>query len=598
LPVAAVVAVAPSGLAPFGPIKWALVPTLVLLGILALSRDGRLSFRGGRALAGFVGWTALTALFGLDRVYAWTGTPERHFGVIAWVLVALCWWAGRSLDGPARRLVLSSGAATAGVLGLWAGAESLGWQPLRLAGIGDRPVGPLGSSAFLGAAAVLLTPVAVGWAMQTAGRARVLASVAAALGLVALAASGARAAIFGAVVAAVVAVVVQRDRRVLIVVGACALIGGAVAVASGAGGRVSSVATDRDGGARGRLDEWRVAVRVVGSHPILGTGPEGYRIAFGKGVDDRYERDHGRNPVPDRAHNALLDVAATTGLPGLALYLAAVAIALGAALRALRNGPPLLAGAGLGVIAYFVQSLFLFPLAELEPVVWLLAGLCAAERVAPPRRERRIVSAAAGVLAVAAAVAGVLDVASDRRAKQDLALIAQDRIAPANASAWRPDQVRYRLVDARVHQSDGSTRGLGRALRDVDAALRVSPRDPVAQREKGRILLEQARRGGRVGVARGYLARLLRDDPRNAETLLRLGIAHDLAGDDAGAIAAWRRAEYLAPDSASASSNLAVAYAKAGRTAAARAAATRALRRDPHNQPARAVLAELEKSGT
>lgn len=598
LPLASVFAVDPAGLAPFGPIKWLLVPVLVFAGVAWSLYEGRLAVTGV-ALPVFVGWTAVCASFGLDPLYAWTGTPERHFGVLAWLLVLLGWWAGRSLDGPARRLVIASSAIAGGLMGAWALAESLGWRPLQLVGVGDRPIGPLGSSAFLGAAGALLTPVAIGWAVQARDRARIVAGTCAALGLVALAASGARAAWFGAFVAAVIAIVVVRQRRIALAGLACAVLVVIVGLATGAAGRVGAVASDRDGGAHGRLDEWRIAVKVVAAHPILGAGPEGYRIAFGASVDDRYERAHGRNPVPDRAHSALLDVAATTGLPGLAMYLAAVAVALAGAIRSLRE-TPLMAGVAVGVIAYFAQSLFLFPIAELEPIVWLLAGILSVrvwDGTARPQPHRNV-AVVTGALAVVALAAGVLDVVSDRRAKHDLALIGNDTIAPANAASFRPDQVRYRLVDLRVHESNGSTLGLQRALVDVNHALRTSPRDPVAQREKGRILLELARRGGSVGRARGYLADLLKEDPRNAETLLRLGIAHDLAGDQAGAIAAWRRAEYLAPKSASASSNLAVAYAKAGRTIAARKAAERALRRDPHNEPAQKVLEQLEKSGT
>jgi O-antigen ligase/Flp pilus assembly protein TadD len=598
LPIAALCAVDPSGLAPFGPAKWALVPTLVLLGFAALAHEGRLRLDGARALAAFVAWTAVCAAFGLDGLYAWTGTPERHFGVITWALVLLCWWAGRSLDAHARRIVLIACTIAIGAAGGWAGAEVLGWEPLRLVGVGDRPVGPLGSSAFLAAAAVLLTPIALGQTMQSRGWARVAAAATAGLGLTALAASGARAAILASVVVAVIVVVMHRDRRVLAVVGACALVGVGVVVASGAAHRVSSLASDRDGGARGRLDEWRVAARVVADRPVIGTGPEGYRIAFGRAVDDRYEQSHGRAPVPDRAHSALLDVAATTGLPGLGLYLVAVAMALVAAWKTVRRGPPLLAGAAVGVVAYFAQSVFLFPIAELEPLAWLLAGICAAERVPATKRERRVVATTGVGLAVVVAVAGLGDVMADRRAKHELARVAQDEPAMANVATLRPDQVRYRLVDARIHEKTATRRGLRRAIADLDHALAVSPRDPVVRTEKGRLLLELAQLGGEKANARAHLEQLSRDDPRNAETLLRLGVARDLTGDTTAAIAAWRGAERLAPHSAAASANLAVAYARQGRRAAAAAAARRALARDPHNDVARAVLEQLAKDGT
>jgi tetratricopeptide (TPR) repeat protein len=83
------------------------------------------------------------------------------------------------------------------------------------------------------------------------------------------------------------------------------------------------------------------------------------------------------------------------------------------------------------------------------------------------------------------------------------------------------------------------------------------------------------------------------DDPRNAEVLLRLGLARALTDDDAGAESAWLAAERLAPASAAASTNLAVAYARGGRRDDAVAAAERALARDPSSERAAAVLENL-----
>ena len=115
------------------------------------------------------------AAFGVDRVYAWTGTPERHFGALTWLLCGLAFIVGQQVAGAGPTTpstfelpkVVGGGAVlAAGIVGLWATAEVLGWHPMRLVGAGDRPVGPFGSSAYLGAAAVLLAPVAMGVALD------------------------------------------------------------------------------------------------------------------------------------------------------------------------------------------------------------------------------------------------------------------------------------------------------------------------------------------------------------------------------------------------------------------------------------------------
>ncbi|MEY2567104.1 MAG: hypothetical protein QOE35_1633 [Actinomycetota bacterium] len=593
----------PGGLAPFGPAKWLAVSALVVAG--AATVLGRphppLPRRLVMAWGAFLLVAGGAAAFGVDRVYAWTGTPERHLGWLTWGLCALAFATARALRPDERSTVMWVAVAACGLAGTWAVAEAVGWHPIALVGAGNRPVGPFGSSAYLGAALALLAPIAVGLASDTAatGRARRLAAAAAVAGGAGLVVSGARAAWVGVAVAAVV-VAVMRRRLPWRTAVAAAVLAVVIAVATGVAGRLPDVVTDRNGGARGRLDEWRVAARVVAHRPLLGVGPEGYRIAFGRAVDDGYERAHGRDPLPDRAHSAVLDVAATTGVLGLAAY-AALVLAVGAyVVRTLRAGSAVHAGLAAGLVAYAAQSLFLFPIGELEPVVWLLAGLVVAHATRTGRehpvphggkyRPVRVAGALAGALVAAAAlVAGGLDVAADHAAKAALAT-GRD---PTRAASLRPDQIRYRLVAARALAP--ATRP---AVRQLDHALAVSPRDPVVRTERARLLLVQARQTtsrADAMAARDALAALSRDDPRNAEVLLRLGVADELLGDHARAERAWTRAEHLAPHSAAASVDLAVLYAEQQRWPQAERAARRALQRDPHNAAARGIL---ERHGT
>ena len=77
-------------------------------------------------------------------------TPERHFGVVTWLLLAAAFFVGVNL---ARPVWLWWGIAAAGaVVGLSASAEALGWEP-RVFDVDDRLSGTYGSPAYLGAAA-------------------------------------------------------------------------------------------------------------------------------------------------------------------------------------------------------------------------------------------------------------------------------------------------------------------------------------------------------------------------------------------------------------------------------------------------------------
>lgn len=604
--IGSVLVIDPSGLAPFGPARFAAVSVAALAATaFALHSGGSLARRPTLVWAGLLAIVAVAAASGLDPLYAWIGTPERHFGALTWVLSLAGFVAGQLLGRRGAQFVVSATVLSVGVVGLWAVAESLGWEPISITGGGKRPVASLGSSAYLGAAMVLLVPVAAGVALDRAraARHRQAAALCAALGGVALVVSGARAAWVGALVAVVAVVIARRPglraMRSWAVAGAIAVV--VVALVAGVAGRVPDAFSEERGGIAGRVDEWRVASAVVVAHPLTGVGPEGYRIAFGTHVDDAYEIEHGRDPVPDRAHSAVLDVASTVGIPGLALYLVLLGAVGRFVVRALRKGPPWLAGLAAGLVGYVCQSAFLFPLAELDPLAWMLAGLVVAAVAVPAElrtvRPARVMPAVVGALAVVALVAGGLDVAADRRAKQSLLALTSAVTAPATtASELRPDALRYHLVDARVHEATGTLAGLGAAIDDLEAALDVSPLDPVARSERARLLLERGRASGDAKdlyKARAALERLADDDPRNAEVLLRLGLARSLAGEDAGAETAWLAAERLAPASAAASTNLAVAYARAGRREEAVAAAERALAREPSSERAAALLENL-----
>src|SRR4051794_17003147 len=91
LPALLLLAVDAGGWFAFAPAKG-----LVLGGVGAAAAAGALRHDPIRApaallwaLGAFLGALAVAAAVGLDPVYAWTGTPERHLGWITWALLSL-----------------------------------------------------------------------------------------------------------------------------------------------------------------------------------------------------------------------------------------------------------------------------------------------------------------------------------------------------------------------------------------------------------------------------------------------------------------------------------------------------------------------------
>jgi hypothetical protein len=366
-------------------------------------------------------------------------------------------------------------------------------------------------------------------------------------------------------------------------------------LATPVGTRLASAADLDDGGGRGRLDEWRIGAAAFTSHPAIGVGFEGYRIVFPDEVDADYARRYGREVAPDRAHNGALDVAVTTGIPGALLYLAAAAWLLFRAFRGVRSRDIVTVGMGAAAAGYVVQQQFLFPVFEIDVAFWVLAGaLVVATRGEAPLLAvpaSRWIRFACLALAAVVATVGLLDVVADRRTARALDLAADGDPAAAlvvadAARSLRPDSIRYPLVAAVVAAD------VGDAVDRIDIALGLSPDDPILAARRARILLDGARTGGDEAVLAAALTAweaLAAADPNHGGHRLELGVARALAGDVAGAEAAWLAAEELAPTSPAPARNLATLYLETGEIAAAADAVARALVLDPDD----AALADL-----
>jgi tetratricopeptide (TPR) repeat protein len=317
-------------------------------------------------------------------------------------------------------------------------------------------------------------------------------------------------------------------------------------------GAVMSIGTDtsvatRPRGAASRFDDWKVGLRIVADHPWLGVGPEGYRTALADGVNATYERTYGRAVLPDRAHNALIDVAAAGGVMGALLYVALAALVVAAGWRALRRGSSLHAGLAAAAVSYLIQQCFLFPVATIDPIFWLIAGVlvCAPCPVAD-RQPRRWVAPVAMAALVALFVGGAVSLAADRAARH--AVETGSPQSARRAVTLRPDVARYRLLAAEL--APRTVRGYDAAVADIERANQITPHDPIVEQRLADALTSRAIVTGAAldrGAALEAWQRLADDDPNCYRCHLGLGYAAALSGDVRVAIDAFEVAVRLEP---------------------------------------------------
>jgi O-Antigen ligase len=388
VPLAAVVAVDPEGWFPFAQAKWAAVSVTSLVAVAAAlfarGTHGRAGIdrRSIGLLGALVAVVVVSAITGVAGRTAWFGDPIRHLGVLTWVLTFALFIVGQRTGRRRSTIVaVAHGVELVGlVLGVYVAVEVVFGPPVDWATTSSRLGGSFGSAAYLGAAASLLLPVAIAGAVdrERTGATRWIARLAAVLLVVGLVGSGSRAALLGTVVAGVVWSLaswssLRRSELTPKVVRT-----GVFAAGLGLSAVVFAVRAgvfERSAGLSSRLDEWRLALRVVGDHPLIGVGPEGYRFVVDGAIDADYVRKYGEEVGIDRAHSGVLDMALSSGIPAAALYASALGMVVWAAIRVIRRGSTAEVGLAIATIAYPAQQQFLFPIAELEPTFWLFAGI-------------------------------------------------------------------------------------------------------------------------------------------------------------------------------------------------------------------------------
>lgn len=129
--------------------------------------------------------------------------------------------------------------------------------------------------------------------------------------------------------------------------------------------------SDQAGTVRGYI--WKKTALIIKEHPVFGGGPGSFAALF-QPYNEGYQAASGTNDIVDFPHNDFLMVAACTGLVGLGLYLAfLVSLAVRCVKAARRSGVLLIFLAGMA--GYLAYSAFVFSIAIVSPLFWVLAGL-------------------------------------------------------------------------------------------------------------------------------------------------------------------------------------------------------------------------------
>jgi O-antigen ligase len=560
--------------------------------------------------AALILWLALASAQSVTPFASLIGAPSRLLGLVGWVTFACCFLLGLQLghNGGTRRAIeraLILGSLPIAVFALV--ERGAGFFAVGSGNDLVRSQSTLRNPVFLGAYLVLALPVAATWALDRAQLRwqRVVAAFAVLVDVAALLATQSRGPWLGAVVSSIVVLVAalrNRSARVRSAALVLGLLAVSAVLVSPLRDRAVSIGSTDSGSNAIRMQLYSRGVDLVRKRPVFGYGPDATATALPRVLNDQFELKVGRQFEPDRIHNVELDVAVWGGLPAMLLYLGVV---LTIAWRAWQRHADLSVGLAAGSLGYFVQLQVSFPLADIDAVAWLLAGVLIASdgrivQIASPiskgLRSTLFAAALAGGFWQARAVGA--DHLLGQAVRSETAGRSADAVrlyqraaeqAPERAQTWQA-LARFGLRAA----ERGDTSYLEASATAIQRALRVIPNEPsylVDDLDIRRQLFTLKRDNQSLVDALDDARALTRSDPSSASVWFAAGSLEATLHNDGEAVAAWERSAFLAPWAIGPRLNLGTAAAADGDNVNAAKWFREVLALQPGEQTASAFLA-------
>src|SRR5436309_3091112 len=341
----------------------------------------------------------LSSVTSVNPRLSYFGAPGRHEGLFAYCGYVALFLVGVHFFGShARWRALTVAAGIAAVLTSAYGLLQVFIPPLfageafirewyGVPGIARIP-STLGSPVVFGGYLAFMIPLSLALSVARRDAARLLWLAAACLALIALALTLARAAwvaaLIGLVVFSVAAGPSPWRRRVILLAAAVVVVASVGLLVSRAGPPAaiwSHVIASGDfgsGSVAQRVYIWSRTLGLIASRPWLGWGLETLGTVFPYDRASLLQVFGPRPTIIDKAHNDLLQMAVSIGIPGALAYAAVWGLVAWSAGRTWRRAAEesrvLAAGWLAAIIAYLVQAQFSFSVVALAPIIWLLSG--------------------------------------------------------------------------------------------------------------------------------------------------------------------------------------------------------------------------------
>lgn len=125
----------------------------------------------------------------------------------------------------------------------------------------------------------------------------------------------------------------------------------------------------------GRIEIWRMTLKLIIQKPILGCGTDNLKLGLRTYCKEDFNKFVLRaHAVPDKAHNEYLQIAATIGIPVLVIYLIFVSTILFPKMKLMLKDKLYLI-ISITIISYLTQAFFNISTIGVAPLFWMILGL-------------------------------------------------------------------------------------------------------------------------------------------------------------------------------------------------------------------------------
>jgi len=581
-------------------------------------------------VAAFMAAAILATIFSTDIRLSLFGHYKRYEDIITLLTYSLLFFSStQTLKSKKQQdLVINSLLFSAAMVSLYALAQYFGYNLWRHSGDFNRASSTLGNPVFLGSYLVLLFPLS--WSRffhSSGGKSQWLNLLPLLVMAAAILVTFSRSAWMATIIAAIYFIMVtakilwRRRLRVVILIITIAALGAFIGFTQvpsrnySIGERALSSFDVSQGTVKTRLILWKTTLALIVKRPLTGYGPDSLSQQYPKYLPIEY-RAIERAARIDKAHNDILQVAATTGLLGVATYLMVIFVFMYMALGnvGLKTTEDIDRAALVsGLIGYLVTIQFSFSQLEVSTLFWLLLAVFAAGRgettVEPLKFSKRLgVSVAIVWLGASVWViifSMVKPMVADYHMRSGLSAESKHDLSRAQyeykqAVKFSPNRSIYlsRLARAEHLRAVSGTnidlKAVKEALTYYERAQSIDPYDAVIYTDLGSLYTVLGQDNSQFNaLAIAAYKRSLRLDPFSVDAYMDIAVAYKQKGDYQKAIEALRTALRYGPKNGNAYYNLALIYQDQGRIKLASFNAVEAVKLSPSDKKIKILQEKL-----